>query len=98
MSGNVVEMKQSVRERVQIAIDFLQREHPDRPLTVAMVARSARVNRANLYACHSDLIETILGRSVTARAPKDGVNDKESNDEDLKTTNKGLVRQNRALL
>ena len=97
MNTNVVSLKSTVSERVRIAVDYLRREFPNAPLTVARVCKVARVNRGNLYVCHPQLVQEILGRGIVeGRSPLRF--EAQRTDQARRDDMERLARENKALL
>lgn len=49
----------SVRERVNAALILLRRDNPRARITVSELCRVAGVSRANIYASHQDVVESL---------------------------------------
>ncbi|UJB67370.1 hypothetical protein YS110_06155 [Acidovorax sp. YS12] len=49
----------SVRERVDAALVLLRRDNPRAQITVSELCRVAGVSRANIYASHKDVVESL---------------------------------------
>ena len=49
----------SVRERLDAALKLARRDNPRARITVSELSRLANVSRANLYACHPDVLASL---------------------------------------
>lgn len=49
----------SVRERVDAALILLRKDNPRARITVSELCRTAGVSRANLYASHRDVVQSL---------------------------------------
>ncbi|MFX1735745.1 hypothetical protein PXJ20_03875 [Paraburkholderia sp. A1RI_3L] len=72
MNSTVVELRQSVIERLRTAIDFLVREYPGTQISVSRVCQVAKVNRGNVYVSHPEIIQEILAHRKSARCQNSG--------------------------
>lgn len=85
----------AVRDRLMAAIALHKDESPGLPITVSKICRMAGVNRANVYANHSDILLELqraqIGRPVRRNKNK-------ASNKTFKVELESLRRQNKALI
>lgn len=57
-----------VRQKLTAAIALLDAESPGHPIRISVLCRMAGVNRSNIYASHSDILDELKGRMQSSRS------------------------------
>lgn len=57
-----------IRQKLTAAIALLDAESPGHPIRISALCRMAGVNRSNIYASHSDILDVLKERMTSSRS------------------------------